>query len=400
MYRQIVHFLQGQVLVRIECGCPERVLNLCGARGIPFWELTWESPVCLTLRAVGRDLPRLRQAAEDAGGSLHLCRSGGVPVFWRRLRRRYVLLAGAVLAVTLMFGGNLVIWDFQVSGNDTVPTESVLQALERCGVRVGTRGVGLDQDELRNRVLPLLPDVVYLAVNVKGCTAHVQVVERKRPPAVVQESQVCNVVARREGLVTRVQALDGKAVAAPGSVVTEGELLISGVADSERSGLRLLHGMGEVWARTWYDLSVSVPLKTTEKTGEGRKKLHLSLDFGRRRIKFYGKGSITGVDCDKITYYKPFTLPGGLRLPLTLVRERITAWEGTAAERTEQSARQEGEQQLLALLSARLPEGSTVTDTRFAAVRQGDRLTVVLKAEGLEQIGQTVTLPETETTQR
>ena len=45
MYRQIVHFLQGQVLVRIECGCPERVLNLCGARGIPFWELTWESPV-------------------------------------------------------------------------------------------------------------------------------------------------------------------------------------------------------------------------------------------------------------------------------------------------------------------------------------------------------------------
>ena len=88
MYRQIVHFLQGQVRVRIECGCPERVLNLCGARGIPFWELTWESPVCLTLRAVGRDLPRLRQAAEDAGGSLHLCRSGGVPVFWRRLRRR------------------------------------------------------------------------------------------------------------------------------------------------------------------------------------------------------------------------------------------------------------------------------------------------------------------------
>ena len=40
------------------------------------------------------------------------------------------------------------------------------------------------------------------------------------------------------------------------------------------------------------------------------------------------------------------------------------------------------------------------TNTRFAAVGQGDRLTVVLKAECLEQIGQTVTLPETETTQR
>ena len=167
MYRQIVHFLQGQVLVRIECGCPERVLNLCGARGIPFWELTWESPVCLTLRAVGRDLPRLRQAAEDAGGSLHLCRSGGVPVFWRRLRRRYVLLAGAVLALVLMFGGNLVIWDFQVSGNDTVPTETILRALEDYGITVGSPGLHIDQETMRNHVLLALPEVSWLAVNVR-----------------------------------------------------------------------------------------------------------------------------------------------------------------------------------------------------------------------------------------
>ena len=73
---------------------------------------------------------------------------------------------------------------------------------------------------------------------------------------------------------------------------------------------------------------------------------------------------------------------------------------GGRRRRAHGAERPSGEQQLLALLSARLPEGSTVTDTRFAAVRQGDRLTVVLKAECLEQIGQTVTLPETETTQR
>ena len=77
---------------------------------------------------------------------------------------------------------------FEVSGNDTVSTPEILQALERCGVAVGTRGVGLDQDDLRNRVLPLLPDVVYLAVNVRGCTAHVQVVERTRPPHLYRDS--------------------------------------------------------------------------------------------------------------------------------------------------------------------------------------------------------------------
>ena len=175
---------------------------------------------------------------------------------------------------------------------------------------------------------------------------------------------------------------------------------MTGIYETRDQRTYTTHSLGTVEARTWYELSVSVPLEITEKSGEKQERTAISIDFGKKRIKLWGRGSISGANCDKITYYKPFTLPGGLRLPLTLVRERITAWEGAAAERTEQSARQEGEQQLLALLSARLPEGSTVTDTRFAAVRQGDRLTVVLKAECLEQIGQTVTLPETETTQR
>ena len=249
-------------------------------------------------------------------------------------------------------------------------------------------------------MLLALPEVSWLAVNVRGCVAHVQVVERHRPPEAADRSTVTNIVARRAGLITKVEALEGQAMVLPGATVTEGQLLISGVSETEHIGARFVHSMGAVWARTWYELSVNVPLLVTQPAAGSRSHSRWALDIGKHRIKFYGKGSITGVDCDKITYYKPFTLPGGLRLPLTLVRERITAWEGTAAERTEQSARQEGEQQLLALLSARLPEGSTVTDTRFAAVRQGDRLTVVLKAECLEQIGQTVTLPETETTQR
>ena len=299
-----------------------------------------------------------------------------------------------------MFGGNLVIWDFQVSGNDTVPTETILRALEDYGITVGSPGLHIDQETMRNHVLLALPEVSWLAVNVRGCVAHVQVVERHRPPKAADRSTVTNIVARRAGLITKVEALEGQAMVLPGATVTEGQLLISGVSETEHIGARFVHSMGAVWARTWYELSVSVPLQITQPAAGSRSHSRWALDIGKHRIKFYGKGSITGVDCDKITYYKPFTLPGGLRLPLTLVRERITAWEGAAAERTEQSARQEGEQQLLALLSARLPEGSTVTDTRFAAVRQGDRLTVVLKAECLEQIGQTVTLPETETTQR
>ena len=68
---------------------------------------------------------------------------------------------------------------------------------------------------MRSHVLLELKDVVWLAVNVKGCVAQVQVVERVRGQAVV-EDRLTNVVARCPGLVTRVEALGGQAMVLPG----------------------------------------------------------------------------------------------------------------------------------------------------------------------------------------
>ena len=54
MYKAAVNFLRGQVLVHIESGCPERVVNLCAGAEVPFWDVQWLSPVELTLRTTRR----------------------------------------------------------------------------------------------------------------------------------------------------------------------------------------------------------------------------------------------------------------------------------------------------------------------------------------------------------
>lgn len=67
MYKAIVNFLRGQVLVHIESGCPERVVNLCAGAEVPFWDVRWLSPVELTLRTTRRGLAQVRRAAEQVG---------------------------------------------------------------------------------------------------------------------------------------------------------------------------------------------------------------------------------------------------------------------------------------------------------------------------------------------
>ena len=48
MLNQIVNRLQGQVRIRVETTFPERVLNLCGARNLAFWDMEWESDTAFT----------------------------------------------------------------------------------------------------------------------------------------------------------------------------------------------------------------------------------------------------------------------------------------------------------------------------------------------------------------
>ena len=395
MYRKVLNYLRGQVTVEVESAAPERVLNLCAAHNIPFWELEWLSEIRLRAVTSRAALPRLQAALAQTDAAVTVLRRQGAPEVWRQYRRRYVLWAAAGLLLAASVLGSTHIWDFQVTGNDTVPTETILRTLEKYGVTLGSRS-RIDQEDLRNHALMDLPDVVWLTVNIRGCTAHVQVVERQRPPEIADEAGVWNIVAARDGLVTRVRALDGKALVAEGSTVTEGELLVTGVYESREGNTYMTHSLGTVEARTWYELSVSVPLEITEKSGGRREKTALSVDFGKKRIKLWGRGSISGASCDKITYYHPLSLPGGLRLPITMVRESVTYYDGQSVRRSREQAQKEGETLLLQQLKAQLGRDGSVTETRFSAAEEGDYLTVTLQAECLEQIGVPVQVQQTE----
>lgn len=387
MYRKVLNYLRGQVTVEVESAAPERVLNLCAAHGIPFWELEWLSEIRLRAVTARSQLPRLREVLTRTDAALTVVRTEGAPEVWRQYRRRYVLLAAALLLAAVLALGSTHIWAFQVTGNDTVPTETILRTLEKHGVALGARS-RIDQEALRNQVLLELPDVVWLTVNMRGCTAHVQVVERQRPPHLYADGEIANVVASRDGLVTRIQALDGQAQVMAGSTVTAGQVLISGVVDSDQRGYRLLRGMGQVWARTWYELSVSVPLTVQEKGQETGAVTRMAVDIGRNRIKIYGKGSMTDPDCDKITVYRTARLPFGLTLPVTLVTERTVRHAVNETERPVAAACAEGEAQLMTQLQAALEQtGGQLLHHRFDAVRQGTRLVVTLHAECEEQIG-------------
>ena len=178
MLQHVVNLLKGEVTGRVESGFPERVLNLCAEYGITFWDLNWESPVAFTFTMARRDWKRLRKLSRRIDCDMTAVEWKGTPFFLGRLRHRYGLWVTLGVCLTALVYGSFFIWDFQVEGNVKVSEEEILRALERHGVRFGTYGYAVDSPELRNYILLEIPELSYIAVNVKGCRAYVQVRER------------------------------------------------------------------------------------------------------------------------------------------------------------------------------------------------------------------------------
>lgn len=389
MLNEIVNRLQGQIRIRAESAFPERILNLCGARDLSFWDLEWESSTAFTCRLTRRDWHTLRRAAKNLDCTLTVVRREGAPYFLFRFRHRAALVTGLVACAMGLFLGSFFIWDFNVEGNESVPTEQILRALEKNGVKLGTFGLALNGEDIRNHVLLDIPELSWIAVNVSGCRANVQVRERIPVPELLNQQEPANMVARRAGLVLKVRALDGVACVLPGASVTEGQLLISGVEDTATVGARVMTGMGTVTARTWYSLTTTMPLTAAEKQYTGEKKTTVSLVFGTHRVKFFTNSSIEGAEYDKITNRYPWSLLG-VPLPVTLVTEEYCFYETVPAEQDPMQAEKAAEAILTEHLHHLVDSYGTVRSTLCSARQKGNVLLVTLKAECEEQIAESV----------
>ena len=79
-------------------------------------------------------------------------------------------------------------------------------------------------------------------------------------PELRDEHTDANVVAKKDGLVTLVQLYGGHAEVSKGSTVTEGQLLISGIADIGDLGAYITRGEGDVYKRQGQTLSKHPPV--------------------------------------------------------------------------------------------------------------------------------------------
>lgn len=83
MLKELINRARGQVWLRVTCPYPERVLNLCSARKLAFWDLEWEGAETFTCRMSRGDHRVLSRAAEKLDCTIEIVRREARPTRWQ-----------------------------------------------------------------------------------------------------------------------------------------------------------------------------------------------------------------------------------------------------------------------------------------------------------------------------
>ncbi|MDE6108121.1 MAG: sporulation protein YqfD [Oscillospiraceae bacterium] len=400
--RQIINLIRGSIRLTVLGDFPERFLNLCAQDRVAFWDVDQPDSHTLYVTVAWIHRKGLEDLASRTGCVITQGERRGAPPFLLRFRKRYAFLVGLVLAILTVCVLSRFVLVVEVEGNERVPTQTILAALQRQGLRPGVYGPSLATRDITTQLLLELEDVSWVTVNLYGIRAHVIVRETLESPTMVDESILGDIVAKAPGLVTKIEPWAGDPMVAVGDTVLPGDVLIRGAVEMEppeysefETRWMAVRAMGRVEGRTWRTLEEAIPLTAEVKVYTGEEKNRWSLTLLGKKVNFFQNSGISGGRYDKISKSWSAALPGGLTLPFILSRETCRGYELEERPIDLQAAQVMLEERLLARLTALVEETGTVEDYSFSTRTEGELLVVTLTAECREELGRFAPAPAT-----
>lgn len=314
-------YVRGLVTVEVTTADPPLALTAWAAAGVRFRRAEMTDPLTLRVEMDRKSLPKLRRICKKRGDKLRLTGRQGLLEDMRRLFRRPVLILGLILLVVMLTAFPKRLWFLRFEGNETLTQAELTAAAEEAGLTFFANVADIKSEEVKNRMVNLLPELAWAGVQFEGGIATVTVREQEIRPEILNRQVPANVVAARSGIVTSMSVLDGQALCQVGKAVLEGEILVSGYVDCQ-THTQVTQANAEIYALTQREISGIMPVHCQGKGEIQGSTLKISLRLGRKRINLWGNSGILPAAYDKITEVKPLTLPGGYMLPVALEIQR------------------------------------------------------------------------------
>ena len=308
----------------------------------------------------------------------------GLPRLFLLYKKRIGLFIGAFLACLTIFFSSMLIWSFEVVGNERLSDSEVISLLQSEGLKIGTFKKKHNLYLISLNAELKCEDIAWLAVNFKGTKAVIELRETEKKPDIYDNTTPTNIVAKYGGQIIYAEAVSGSLSIKRYDVVEKGDLLISGIVDSARYGYKLVRARGRVLAETEHNFTVCIPLEKESKSYTGRR-------YSKTRLFISGYEPLKNSHKCKYALYdvsekiESITIFNSFKLPINKLTYTYTEYVPKTVKLSYEQALKEAENELQDIINQEL-SGAEILTREQSVIKENDKITVSLKIRCIEDI--------------
>ena len=318
---KLYNFIFGYVVLKINGEKPERFINMLMMLRIKFWgieklpDINNELHVNIASRHV-LSKENLNKIAQRANTSCEIIKENGLRYFLLRHKSRLGIYVGILLGAAIIYASTFFIWEVKITNSDYPNNGEIIRLLEQYGCKNGVYIPGLNISETEQKILLASNKILWIAINIKGTVANIEVRRRDEPVKIIDKGTPTNIVASKTGKILSVEAYEGTKIAVQDATVEKGDLLISGAIESNVVGMRIKHASGKVMAETVRVIEVKIPLNIAQKEYTGAEINKNSLNILGKNVNLYLNSGNSMEMYDKIEIMEDFKLFDVIILPV------------------------------------------------------------------------------------
>lgn len=362
----------GYYSVEIPRAFLEDFLNLCLRYGFNYYDIKMdEDKRIASLKVSAVEMSNIKTACRMWQIRIRIISIHGVPKRILRYKGRWGILVGGILAIALFIAAQSVVWRIDITGNERLTREQVLNSLSEQGLGIGSRISSLDPNSIEQRVMINSDDIAWISVKIVGTVAKIEVLEVIDTDINEKNTVPANLVSQFDAQIVGMEVYSGFLSVKEGDYVRKGELLVSGVYKEGKAPLRFSRASGRILGRLSHVIEVEIPLVQSKKVLTGDKIEKKSLIFFGKTINFFGNyrnlpASYDIINC--VYTLDPFSLG---ELPISLATDEYYPYEMIDVEISEEEAIEQAYARLREIIDSELPDAQILKTTLHGEFADG-----------------------------
>lgn len=264
------------------------ILKITGKRIDTFLMLLVRFSINFKMLKRGRDFIVIEVLEEDYDNLLKISTTYKIEIVKRKglLNVVHFIKTRKLFVVMVLLGFlffNLltnIVFSIKVIDTDSELREIILTDLEELGLRKYNFKISYkEKEKIEEKVLKKEKDILeWIEIEEKGVSYEVKLIRRVKDD-IKKETEPRDIIAKKTGLITKIEAESGEVVTKKNAYVKKGDTLISGLIRNNGNIVSKVRAEGRVYAEIWYKVALSLPLTYHEEMKTGNNKNVLEISF-------------------------------------------------------------------------------------------------------------------------